>query len=701
MITVSVTLLACALIGGVLWSINAAEFRRNAIRVVNEQLDSIVEDLDEQWSLMRNASFKVSTDILYRREYFEQNPYYEIELLKDLSVYNKEVSVSSSHFFMYKNDTRVYWSGEKKYDFDVFVGALGIQEEPQQLYRLINEVETYSVVSCTIKNKPVCILVFPIHVAGVQGKETAAVLCFLITEDSLKDRASIHTGSLNYPIFFCFGNNHFIAINTDTFEMDADGLPARSDKVRAGSSRERIVKTSQKGHITVILDASSDEIRVDMPTFVHLNTLYLFVAVALSLLLAILAGYTIYIPVQRVYKKYYSKNSTGLDELQAIEATLEAFKDENDRYKGNLHDQYLTIKDQLLNLVLNGNKHYADLAASSFMGIKLQGPYYQIIVYKCLQEFSREQDLQIAAAVEDMSDNEAQLYMPSVKYQGYYVILISLREDTDTGMLFEYINELFEPASICGYSVRFSDIHAVPDYLSLAIMDSKPIDTRLTADSRLLDESEMNRMTTALKRGSRDEAVYLFRSCLEELKNETLPETAERYIINILFNRIVKVATERKTTVTPERFYQIISIREISAMAAEIEKVIIELCSQQQDSDKQNVMSNKGDKIVRFLETSFTDKELTLEGVAETFDLSDKYISALIKSITGYTYKEYLIKLRIDKAKELLATTDNSVTEICSLCGYSHIPHFIKTFKSVTGCTPSAYKAKVGTDRTS
>ena len=693
-ITVLVTLLACSLIGSVLWRISSAEFRRVAVQTVNEQLDSIVEDIDEQWMMMRNISFSISTDITFRKNYFEQNPYYEIELLKNLSSYKKEVYISESYFFMYKNDNRVYSSGESKYDFDVFLKTLNIQDDPQQLHDVIDDVGTYAAIGCTVHNKPACILTFPIHVAGVQGKETAAVLCFLVTESSLKNRITMHEGFIKSPTYLLFDRTAYVPVNAEPAASGVEGLLLYTDKTGIDNTSKRFVKISSDGQITVILDIAPEEIRVPMPTFIRLNTLHLFLAAVLAVLLAILAGYMIYSPINKLYRKFNIESGPKSNELQAIEAMLEDFKNENDRYKGDLESQYVTIKDQLLYLVLSGNKYYADLAASSFMGIRLQGPYYQIIVYKCPHEPDREQELQIIAAVEDMSDNEAQQYMPRIKYQGYYVILVSLREDTDTGTLFEYINELFEPSSICGYSARFNDIHAVPDYLALAIMDSRPANEWHADDARILNEAEMSRMTTALKRGSRDEALYLFRSCIEEMRNRDLPETAERYGVSILFNRIVKAADERKTPVRSEMFYRIISSRDASTMISEIETVIAELCSQPSDSEEHNTSNDRSERIVQYLENNYSDKELTLEGLAEIFDLSDKYISALIKSTTGYTYKEYLIKLRIDKAKELLTTTDKNVTEICFECGYSHVPHFIKTFKGVTGYTPSVYKAR-------
>ena len=43
-------------------------------------------------------------------------------------------------------------------------------------------------------------------------------------------------------------------------------------------------------------------------------------------------------------------------------------------------------------------------------------------------------------------------------------------------------------------------------------------------------------------------------------------------------------------------------------------------------------------------------------------------------------------------AQKLLLGSGQSVTEICALAGYSNLPHFVRTFKQVTGYTPTAYR---------
>jgi AraC-like DNA-binding protein len=53
---------------------------------------------------------------------------------------------------------------------------------------------------------------------------------------------------------------------------------------------------------------------------------------------------------------------------------------------------------------------------------------------------------------------------------------------------------------------------------------------------------------------------------------------------------------------------------------------------------------------------------------------------------------EYLLNVKIEKAKKLLKYTDHAITEICYLCGFSSASYFTQAFKRKTGVSPSYYK---------
>ena len=67
--------------------------------------------------------------------------------------------------------------------------------------------------------------------------------------------------------------------------------------------------------------------------------------------------------------------------------------------------------------------------------------------------------------------------------------------------------------------------------------------------------------------------------------------------------------------------------------------------------------------------------------------------SRKLKAITGITTKEYILKLRLLKAKNLLMTTDLTVAEITYQCGMEDPGYFSTVFRKTVGVTPKAYRS--------
>ena len=81
-----------------------------------------------------------------------------------------------------------------------------------------------------------------------------------------------------------------------------------------------------------------------------------------------------------------------------------------------------------------------------------------------------------------------------------------------------------------------------------------------------------------------------------------------------------------------------------------------------------------------------------MEGVAQACGVSPAFVRTAVQKHTGRSYKDYLIELRMEYAKKLLAEEGLTVAETCQRVGYSNISYFIKAFKAQNGVTPANYK---------
>lgn len=93
------------------------------------------------------------------------------------------------------------------------------------------------------------------------------------------------------------------------------------------------------------------------------------------------------------------------------------------------------------------------------------------------------------------------------------------------------------------------------------------------------------------------------------------------------------------------------------------------------------------------------EKGLTLNFISSILNLHPNYISQLFKQETGINISEYITKIRIEKAKELLTQTNLKVCDISNLVGFVNSKHFIVVFKKYESCTPFQYKNSKKTEK--
>ena len=94
---------------------------------------------------------------------------------------------------------------------------------------------------------------------------------------------------------------------------------------------------------------------------------------------------------------------------------------------------------------------------------------------------------------------------------------------------------------------------------------------------------------------------------------------------------------------------------------------------------------------VRFIEENLASY-ITLEDIARAGNMSKSHLNEQFRAVTGMTPYEYLLVSRVERAVELLRSTDMTVLDISESCGFSNLANFNKAFKKRTGLTPQAYR---------
>jgi len=85
-------------------------------------------------------------------------------------------------------------------------------------------------------------------------------------------------------------------------------------------------------------------------------------------------------------------------------------------------------------------------------------------------------------------------------------------------------------------------------------------------------------------------------------------------------------------------------------------------------------------------------ENITLEGMANRNFITKEYLSFAFKKETGTTFSNELIRIRMEKAKQLIIEYNLPIQKAAEMTGYQDIAHFYKTFKKFFGNSPGKIK---------
>lgn len=127
--------------------------------------------------------------------------------------------------------------------------------------------------------------------------------------------------------------------------------------------------------------------------------------------------------------------------------------------------------------------------------------------------------------------------------------------------------------------------------------------------------------------------------------------------------------------------------REAAAYFFELAAAVFGVLNKEEEERNEKTLYKVQDYIKGHLED-----DLTLTRLAEIGSFNASYLSRLFKQVYGCNISEYIIKMRMEKAKDLLTGTMDKINEVSVKVGYISAHSFARTFKNVVGMSPLEYR---------
>lgn len=206
------------------------------------------------------------------------------------------------------------------------------------------------------------------------------------------------------------------------------------------------------------------------------------------------------------------------------------------------------------------------------------------------------------------------------------------------------------------------------------------------------------RLHNALSFQQKQELDAVFKSIQEDLselplsKNAICNMTLELFYMLSEFFELYQINMNEIMSKSYRSYEQLVHMASVDETRKWIQEVMEDLVSYIEKEEKTGY-SRIISRAKKYVENHFNE-DISLKEAADEVNLNPSYFSTLLKKYTGLSYSEYLIQVRVEKAKGLLAKSDYKVYEVGEKVGYQNIYYFNRIFKKVTGLSPGEYKKK-------
>ncbi|HZG74812.1 MAG TPA: AraC family transcriptional regulator, partial [Paenibacillus sp.] len=206
----------------------------------------------------------------------------------------------------------------------------------------------------------------------------------------------------------------------------------------------------------------------------------------------------------------------------------------------------------------------------------------------------------------------------------------------------------------------------------------------------------VEKLSNLLLNGRRDEAVDIIQETLRENMERNVHRNQLRHVANAIFFSMLQVAegngNDRQALYRLELDFQRTS--EEATGIAEIEDALVRLAASVANQSQGEPRSKLNPSFIsQYIDLHYMEN-LYLDHMAEVLETTPKYFSNYFKKTFGVNYVEYLNKVRLSHAKELLKDSSLTVAEIGEKTGYLNSSTFTTTFKKYYGISPSEYRKR-------
>mgnify|MGYP000324325842 CR=1 FL=1 len=414
-------------------------------------------------------------------------------------------------------------------------------------------------------------------------------------------------------------------------------------------------------------------------------------------------------------------SATALKAKEALEQARSERR-EVERLKQRLEDNYPHLRERALRQLINGEYDFGEMDQSlEYFDIRFEEPYFQAAVmwidFQADPDGAQQKTLLIngaKAVFSEILDRYGRIYSYS---DDSLVVILSNNSRADLYEALDYIKlELSERFSCVASAGLSRPVHKMEDVQQAYKQAMEALKYKLVCGKGhivkydeiineerefLRDDKQLDLLGFSLKSGLIQNAEEAAVKALHSLNAEELSRTEQLHAAGAKILAQCLGVMEESGVPAAEVFdddtdpYETIcameTLPQMEAYLTDCAGRIADKILEANRGKVHGIIQN----IKEYIDTHITDPELSLTHVANTFYLNASYLSRIYKQETGYTFVDYIKKIRMEKVLEILKSEDLKVYQLCERVGIED-PHYLSIlFKKYTGITISEYKQRL------
>lgn len=662
---------ACFLIGFLILFYSIAALHKTADANERQRVEIAANWIEDQMKTLEEIAYQINITVYYKPAYFERKGLYAQDMVEDLAKYHGYSPVISDIRLLYKEDPDFVYGAMHKSSLYTFADwTLGEADHRELLAKLMN-VQGQTVF--TLSNQTEFFFVAQLlRLNGLLDPGGDAVVFFVVPVRQLLSCLQRVSG---------VDTEHISELNWNGEKIIFHPLQG-----------EALTVTSGNGELTVY----------------HTNTLFstetlslamaglIIIAVVLSILavIAIFAAQRDYKPIASLVRKF---DLIPENEFSQIEHILTELRESNHNSQNEINNlleqmqlQRQRMRGHLMARMLSGSSAIHSEQLNS-VGLNMDHTLFCVAVLLFDSPLSHED--QVLKDIESLTDENIQMYAARISGQEHFAVIINADDAYDIlnqkELILDVISSMHLTATISmGEIVR--GINQLSYSLQCALFG---LYEGTSADMSMFGDNAVQKMLDLAENGNAEESKHMLENVCQLVEKSYPLRVMQQSIFCQIADKLNLLVIQfggEDRTIELHRLIMVGSPEQyISGMKKSIIFVASAANNQNQEKSAHDTKLKK--ELLDYIQNNLLDSQFSQEMVAEKFGISERQVGRLVKDATGISYKDYVINIKIEKAKEYLSQ-GLTVTDTCIRIGYTNIPHFIKMFKERTGVTPGNWK---------